>query len=218
MKNSIKILALSLVPACGATLWHPADNALASASWDEFAFASPNAGDSGSQGSAQIVLGTIIRGSELTTKIIDSYNPFIGGFGGNPDTYYFHDGAATWTTSLDLSAAVSHVRVSYSLLGFGEDGPEVYPMVPGIKGAAVVGRGSYSSGEGTVFYTDLELAEKGPTIDASFGDVHFPGYPGSFRSVDGVQVEVFESAPVPEPSVVSLAGTLLVGLLISRRR
>ena len=218
-RNPFALSLLLIAPIHAATVWHDAPNALASASWDTFnsISATGSAGESGSHGSAQSTAGSIISGSDLATEIIDSYNPSIGGLGSNPSTYYFHDGGATWTTDLTLSSDVTYVRVSYSLLGFGGGGPDAYPLVPEIAGATLLNSSSYSGGSNTVFFTDLQLTAGSSSLSANFGDVLFPGYPGSFRSVDGVQIEVFNSAPVPEPTSAALS---LIGasILLRRRR
>ncbi len=222
MKNKTPQALLSLLTltaAQGATVWKDASNALASASWDTFA--TPNTTGAVaplfSQGTAQASTGTLITASDLGTTIIDNYNPSIGGLGSNPSTYYFHDGGATWTTDITLSSEVTYVRVSYSLLGFGGGGPEAYPSAPEISGATLLNSSSYSGGTNTVFFADLQLAAGSSSITADFGDALFPQFPGSFRSVDGVQIELFDSAPIPEPSAVllSLAGAIT---LLRRRR
>ena len=70
--------------------------------------------------------------------------------------------------------------------------------------------------EGVVFFTDLQLGASATKIEASFGDAIFPGFPGSFRSVDGVQICVFNSEPVPEPTSMALA--LLGASFVLRRK
>ena len=218
-KSSLTIALLTLCAggAEGATVWKDASNALASASWDTFTAvnATGEIAPTSSHGVAQASSGLLITSSDLGTAIIDSYNPSIGGLGSNPSTYYLHDGGATWSADLTLSSTVTFVRVSYSLLGFGGDGPSAFAAGPEITGATELNSGSYSGESNTVFFTDLQLAAGSSSINADFGDVLFPGFPGSFRSVDGVQVEVFNAAPVPEPSVALLG---LIGALNLLRR
>ncbi|MFT6178254.1 MAG: hypothetical protein ACJAQT_001523 [Akkermansiaceae bacterium] len=216
MKTSIKILALTFMPACGATVWQAADNGLASASWDSFTFSSGTAGDSGSQGTAQATTGSLITSSGLTTEILQGYNSPPGGFNGNPDTYYFHNGAAQWTGNVVLTSGATHVRVSYALLGFGGGAPEAYGQAPEITGATVINSGAYNTASSTVFFTDLELAASSTTVEVTFGDALFPMFPGSFRSLDAAQIEVFGAAPVPEPSSALLGG--LAALICLRRK
>jgi len=196
----ITLLALFAAPTHAATVWQPASNNLSSAAWDIFSFSSPNAGDSGSHGAAQSSTGSLITTSDLSTEITDSYDTPPGGFLGNPDTYYVHNGGFLWTAALTTSTPVSHVRVSYALFAGGMGGPSAFGNTPEITGATLINSGSYTSGNNTVFFTDLELATPGTSISSSFGDQLFPMFPGSFRSIDSVQVEVFDSAPVPEPS------------------
>lgn len=88
------------------------------------------------------------------------------------------------------------------------------------RGATVINAGSYGTSkdgiEGVVFFTDLQLGASATKIEASFGDTIFPGFPGSFKSVDGVQICVFNSEPVPEPTSTALA--LLGALFVLRRK
>ena len=155
----------------------------------------------------------------MTRNVTDAYS-FIGGLGSNPDTYYFHDGGANWTGSLELAEAASYVRVSYSLLGGRGGPPSPYSVGPSVEGATVINAGSYGTSkdgiEGVVFFTDLQLGASATKIEASFGDAIFPGFPGSFKSVDGVQICVFNSEPVPEPTSTALA--LLGALFVLRRK
>ena len=209
MKKIIQLAILTSVSAQAATVWQTAPNALASASWDTWEYATgPEQTGSGSQGSAQSTSGAIITSSDLTTNVTDAYS-FIGGLGSNPDTFYFHDGGATWNGSLELAEEASYVRVSYSLLGGRGGPPSAYSVGPSVEGATVINAGSYGTSkdgiEGVVFFTDLQLGASATKIDASFGDAIFPGFPGSFRSVDGVQICVFNSEPVPEPTSMALA-------------
>lgn len=60
------------------------------------------------------------------------------------------------------------------------------------------------------------FADTQSSVQTTFGDIVFPGFPGSFRSVDGVQVEVFNATPIPEPS--SSLFLLASGLFFLRRR
>ena len=141
---------------------------------------------------------------------------------------YFHDGGATWNGSLELAEEASYVRVSYSLLGGRGGPPSAYSVGPSVEGATVINAGSYGTSkdgiEGVVFFTDLQiyrftdlqLGASATKIEASFGDAIFPGFPGSFRSVDGVQICVFNSEPVPEPTSIALA--LLGASFVLRRK
>jgi len=219
MKTITSLLFATTIVTPAAVVWQPAPNALASASWDTWSYSpTPGATGSGSQGGAQTTSGTLITGSDLQTAVTDSYE-FPGGLGTNPDTYYFHTGGGSWTGSLQLAEPVTHVRVSYSLLDFGGGAADPYSAAPAIDGAMSLGGGQYATDDGlllgTVFFEDFALDGPQTEIETTFGDVIFPGYPGSFRSVDGVQVEVFESAPIPEPASGILA---LAGLVFLARR
>lgn len=220
MKNITSLFFVSTLFTPASVVWQPAPNALGSASWDTWSYSpTPDETGSGSQGAAQTTTGVLMTGSDLQTEVIDAYE-FPGGLGTNPDTYYFHTGGGSWTGSVQLSEAVTHVRVSYSLLDFGGGAADPYPAAPAIAGATSLGSGQYTTDDGlilgTVFYEDFALAGPQTEIETTFGDVLFPGYPGSFRSVDGVQMEVFEAAPIPEPTSGALA---LIGLtLLGRRR
>lgn len=225
MKLVIPILLFSALSSQATVIWQPAPNAVSSASWDVWSFAPPidpvngSGLASGSQGAAQQTTGSLVTSSDVVTNVIDSYG-FPGGLGSNPDTYYFHTGGATWDASVGLSQNVSHVRVSYSLLGFGGSPASDYALTPIIPGATPLGGGTYSTDDGlilgTVFYQDFELAAPQSSVQTTFGDIVFPGFPGSFRSVDGVQVEVFNATPIPEPS--SSLFLLASGLFFLRRR
>lgn len=216
MKKTISLFALSAFSLQGATVWQPANNALAGASWDIFSFSSPTAGDSGTQGPAQATTGALLTSSELTTEMLAGYDTPPGGFLGNPDTFYLHNGGAQWTINANTSSDVTFVRVSYSLVGFGGGAPEAFPQTPEIAGGNVINSGSYATASNTVFFTDIELSGPTSQITSQFGDTLFPGYPGSFRSIDGVQLEVFDALPVPEPSALML--TVLGSLGLIRRR
>ena len=218
MKKTISILVLTSAHSFGATVWSPALNSQASAAWDTFAFASATAGDSGSQGAAQTISGALISGSELATEITQSYDSPPGGFLGNPDTYYLHNGAANWTASLSLLSPVTHVRVSYSLLGFGGGAPDAYGQTPVIDDAVLINSGRYDTATNTVYFYDLALDIPSSAFATNFGDTLFPGFPGSFRSIDGVQLEVFDSVPIPEPSSMLFTSLALIPLLRRQRR
>ena len=145
MKKIIQLAILTSVSAQAATVWQTAPNALASASWDTWEYATgPEQTGSGSQGAAQSTSGAIITSSNLTTNVTDAYS-FIGGLGSNPDTFYFHDGGATWNGSLELAEEVSYVRVSYSLLGGRGGPPSAYSVGPSVEGATVINAGSYGT-------------------------------------------------------------------------
>jgi hypothetical protein len=219
MKQAFQVFLLSSISSQAAVVWQPAPNAVSSAAWDVWTYAPPLTQiGSGSQGPAQQTTGPFVVTSDVVTNVINSYE-FPGGLGTNPDTYYFHTGGATWTGSVDLSGDVTHVRVSYSLLGFGGAPAEDFPMTPMIPGSMALGSGQYSSDDGTilgtVFYHDFALSGPQNLIETTFGDVVFPGFPGSFRSVDGIQIEVFDATPIPEPSANLF---LLAGVLYSIRR
>ena len=161
-----------------------------------------------------------ISDSELTTRVSQAYTSPPGGLLGNPDTYYIHDGGLTWTANVSLRSTVDYVRVSYSLFAGGMGGPAAFGMAPSVVGATLINTGSYLSGNNTVFYSDLQLTSGASQISAEFGDLVFPNFPGSFRSLDAVQVEVFDAPPIsliPEPSsLVLLAGGMLA--LAGRRK
>lgn len=217
-RHLIITAALLSATAQGATTFATDTTALAGAEWDTWTSSSATP-TTLSQGAANSTFGSLITSSETTTIITQGYDSPPGGFLGNPDTYYFHNGAATWTSNLLLSSSVSFVRVSYSLVGFGGAPPEGYAQSPEITGATVLRNGSYNADRTPAFYTDFALASPSDDISASFGDVVTPGFfPGSFRSIDAIQLEVFDVAPaaIPEPSTGILA--LLGGLLLTRRR
>ena len=221
-------LFLSSVPLFGSTIWQAADNALASAAWDNFSAPARDpmsgvvaSGATISQGSAQTTSGSLITSSELSTEIIDAYNGFIGGIGSSDDTYYIHDGGFQWTADVTLSGAANYVRVSYALFAGGMGAPSAFRNSPSISGASEVNSGTYSTANGTVFFTDLALTGSPSQLSAQFGDAVFPMFPGSFRSVDSVQIEVFDSLPspvlIPEPSSLLLSGLAFLTLFRRRR-
>lgn len=216
MKNTISILALSILPSVGATVWQPAQNALASASWDIFTFESATVGDSGSHGSAQAETGSLITTSDLSSETIAAYDQPPGGFLGNPDTYYFHNGGATWTATAGLEAGVSYVRVSYSLLGFDGGAAEAYANGPDIVDATLINSGTYATENSQVFFSDFAVTGSPSTVTTAFGDTPIGQ---SFRSIDAVQLEVFNTVPVPvpEPSSALLSGLASLALLRRRR-
>ncbi|MEM9080004.1 MAG: hypothetical protein AAGC74_04860 [Verrucomicrobiota bacterium] len=176
------------------------------------------------QGPAQTTFGTIsVTDSLVTSDVLDHYN-FPGGFLFNPDSYYIHNGAFQWNTSITLAATVDYVRVSYALLGFGGTPASAFDNAPSIAGATLLDSGSYDDITSTVFYYDFQLASSSTEIDTTFGDListpFAPGFfPGSFKSIDAIQVEGLNVAPtaIPEPSaaLLGLLGTL--GLLRRRR-
>jgi len=215
MKTIVKILSLSAITSQAATVFRPADNALASVSWDTFTFESPTAGDSGSHGPSQVGTGTLITSSDLSSETIASYDKPPGGFNFNPDTYYFHNGGGAWTATADLVSNATHVRVSYGLLGFGGSAPEAYAVAPGIAGATLINSGSYETVTSQVFFSDFELAAASTKIVTTFGD---SALGQSFRSIDAVQLEVFDTLPIPEPSSAVLAGLAGFVLLSGRRK
>ena len=196
--KSIITAILGIAPLHAVTIWNSSANALASASWDSFTFQSTAVGESGSHGSAQATTGTLIIASDLSTEILDSYE-FPGGILGGGDSYYSHTGGYEWTASADFSETVGYLRISYSLVG-AMGAPSPFPNAPSITGATEIGSGSYTTGNNTVFFTDFAFDFPSSSFSASFGDIVFPNFPGSFRSIDGVQFEVFDAVPVPEPS------------------
>ncbi|YCM45842.1 PEP-CTERM sorting domain-containing protein [Verrucomicrobiaceae bacterium 227] len=214
MKRTTAILILSAVSSHGVTVFSSADNALASASWDTFTFESPVAGESGTHGAAQGGSGALVSSSDLTSETIAAYDKPPGGFNSNPDTYYLHNGGATWTVTAGLSSEVAFVRVSYALLGFGQSAPEAFIVAPEISGAILINSGSYATENSQVFFSDFELGSASDNFTSSFGDTAIGQ---SFRSIDAVQFEVFDSVPVPEPSTVFLSGLAALGLMRRRR-
>lgn len=221
MKITSLFLLLATMPSQAAVVWQPAPNVLASASWDNWSYAPPTGQiGTGSQGSAQEISGALITSSDLETAVMDSYE-FPGGLGFNPDTYYFHTGGGSWRASLELAESVTYVRVSYSLLGFGGSPAEDFPVIPRIEGATSLGGGRYATDDGlilgNIYYHDFVLGSPQNVVETTFGDDIFPGFEGSFRSVDGVQLEVFRSAPIPEPSTGLLA-LIGIGMVWLRRR
>ena len=214
MKTVTQFILLSILPTYGTTVWQSADNSLASASWDTFTFESPVVGESGSHGVAQAGFGELVTSSDLTSETIAAYDKPPGGFNFNPDTYYFHNGGATWTATAGLSSGVSYVRVSYALLGFGGSAPEAYAVGPEIAGATLINSGSYGTETTQVFFSDFELESSATDVIATFGDTPVGQ---SFRSIDSVQLEFFNTAPIPEPSAFSLLGLASLALLKRRR-
>ena len=216
MKKPIILLSLSTVSAIAATVWSPAPNAVASASWDTFTFAS-SAPATGSQGGPQATTGGIVDtgSSVLNTTVFGNLAPPAGLLSGG-DRYYLHNGGATWQPDFVLTAPVSFVRVSYSLAEAGE----AYAIPPAISGATPIGSNSYPAPDGggqNIFYHDFELSGPSSSISVNaFGDTS-PGF--SFRSFDALLVEGFESTPVqvPEPSS-SLLGLLGVAMVFRRKR
>jgi len=204
MKNPVILLSLVTAVAPPATVWSPAPNAVASASWDTFTFSSP-APASGSQGSPQATTGGIVDAgsSVLNTTVFGNLAPRAGLYSGG-DRYYLHNGGATWQPDFALTATVSFVRVSYSLAQAG--GAYGIPSV--IPGATPIGVNSYPAPDGggqNIFYHDFELPGPSSSISVdAFGDDP-PGF--SFRSFDALLVEGFNGTPVPEPS------SFLLGLL-----
>lgn len=213
-KTTFLITTLFVLPASATTVWRPATNATANAAWDSFTFASEIVGESGSQGIAQA--GSGFTASDLVTTILDDYT-FPGGLGSNPDTYYIHTGGFSWEASATLNDPATYVRVSYSLLGFGGAAPNPFAQIPTMADATVINSGSYATTTNTVFFTDLALASATTDITATFGDVVFPNFPGSFRSIDSVQLEAFDAVPIPEPGSVLLSSLSLLSLLKRRR-
>lgn len=199
MKKPIILLSLSTVSAIAATVWSPAPNAVASASWDTFTFSSP-APATGSQGAPQATTGGIVDtgSSVLNTTVFGNLAPPAGIYGGG-DRYYIHNGGATWLPDFVLNDTVSFVRVSYSLLQAGG----AYGIPPVIPGAIPIGSNFYPAPDGggqNIFYHDFESPGPSSSISVNaFGDAP-PGF--SFRSFDALLVEEFigTTVPVPEPS------------------
>ncbi len=216
MKKPIILLSLVTAVAPAATVWSPAPNAVASASWDTFTFSSP-APASGSQGSPQATTGGIVDAgsSVLNTTVFGNLAPPAGLYSGG-DRYYLHSGGATWQPDFALTATVSFVRVSYSL----EQAGGAYGIPPVISGATPVGSNSYPAPDGggqNIFYHDFELPGPSSSISVNaFGDAP-PGF--SFRSFDALLIEGFNSTPVPVPEPSSsLLGLLGVAVALRRKR
>lgn len=234
MKSIYRIILISAAaavlirPAVASTNFLSGGDAVVSAKWDTWSWGDASgqnvAAQSGSQGSAQTTTGTIgVSSSEVTTTILAPFDNPPGGFNFNPDTFYVHNGAFEWATDVEFAATVEFVRLSYSLLGSGFGPASAFPNAPGIDvGSSTIDTNSYVSDSGTtVFYSDFQLDSVGSTFELSFGDQVFPGFPGSFRSVDAIQVEGFNGAApvsVPEPAAFGLALALAVlGLTAARR-
>ncbi len=212
MKNPVILLSLVTAAAPAATVWSPAPNAVASASWDTFTFSSP-APATGSQGAPQAKTGGIVDtgSSVLNTTVIGNLAPRAGLYSGG-DRYYLHNGGATWQPDFVLTGTVSFVRVSYCLAQAG--GAYGIPSV--IPGATPIGANSYPAPDGggqNIFYHDFEFPGPSNSISVNaFGDAP-PGF--SFRSFDALLVEGFNSTPVqvPEPSS-ALLGLLGVAMVL----
>lgn len=216
MKKPTILLSLVTVAAPAATVWSPAPNAVASASWDTFTFSSPTPA-TGSQGSPQATTGGIVDtgSSVLNTTVFGNLAPPAGLYSGG-DRYYLHGGGATWQPDFVLTATVSFVRVSYSLAQAGG----AYGIPPVISGATPVGSNSYPAPDGggqNIFYHDFELSGPSSSISVNaFGDAP-PGF--SFRSFDALLIEGFNSTPVPVPEPSSsILGLLGVAMAFRRKR
>ncbi|MFT6862684.1 MAG: hypothetical protein ACJAVK_001243 [Akkermansiaceae bacterium] len=213
MKKIVSLLALSIVPLCGATVWKTTPNAIASASWDVWTFSSSSPA-SGSQGVPQGTTGSLINiaASDLTTRVFGPLNPPSGLYGGG-ERYYIHNGGFQWMPSVSLTENASHVRVSYSLAQAGT----IFDVAPDISGATLLNSGVYLADDGqNVFFRDFELASPANVITTNaFGNAD--NMPGGSRSFDSLLVEVFDAAPIPEPSSVLLFGLAVLSLLRRRR-
>ena len=216
MKKPTILLSLVTVAAPAATVWSPAPNAVASASWDTFTFSSPTPA-TGSQGSPQATTGGIVDtgSSVLNTTVFGNFAPPAGLYSGG-DRYYLHGGGATWQPDFVLTGTVSFVRVSYSLAQAGG----AYGIPPVISGATPVGSNSYPAPDGggqNIFYHDFELSGPSSSISVNaFGDAP-PGF--SFRSFDALLIEGFNSTPVPVPEPSSsILGLLGVAMAFRRKR
>ena len=215
MKKPIILLSLVTAAAPAATVWSPAPNAVASASWDTFTFSSP-APATGSQGAPQVTTGGIVDtgSSVLNTTVFGNLAPPAGLYGGG-DRYYIHSGGATWQPDLGLTGTVSFVRVSYSLVGAGE----AYAIPPVIPGATPIGSSSYpapDNGGQNIFYHDFELP--GPSSSISVNDFGDAPQGFSFRSFDALLIEGFNSTPVPVPEPSAALLGLFGAVMIFRRK
>lgn len=192
------------------------------ASWDVWTQQSAVVVSGLDQGATQSIFGSLgVTGSSVSTDILQAYdNESFTGLGFNSSTYYVHNGAFQWNGLLSISEAVTFARVSYALVGGGPGGALVgFENAPSIAGASLLASGSYDTTESTVFYYDFALSSASASLQSSFGDVVTPGfYPGSFRSLDAIQIEGLDVAPtvIPEPS--SLLLSFLAGLTALARR
>lgn len=204
--------------------------AVALAKWDEWSWGgAPSqsaAGEAGSQGSAQ-TLGndgtTAFTSTEVSTEILAGFDNPPGGFLGDPDSFYVHNGAFAWSVDAELDAPVDFLRISYSLAGSEFGGTDPFPDPPAIDIASteIDSRSYVDATEGNpVFYTDFELTGPADAFVANFGDNPIPNT--SFRSVDAIQVEAFTDTaptPVPEPAFfVGAAGSAALASVLLRRR
>jgi len=199
-------------------------NSAAVAQWDIWTVEVSTLNTPTSQGAANFTSGSIDT-SDVETTILDAYTP-PGGFLGNPDTFYIHNGGYSWSTEINLTSNIDFVRISYALLGFGGSSPSGFEdPITLSTGETATSSGSYTSTEGgTVYYSDFTLNTASSSIEASFGDdinsFAFTAAGGSFRSIDSIQFEGFTTAPdiipVPEPSTSALV--LLSSLALLRRK
>lgn len=184
-----------------------------------------NSGETVDQGSGSTTSnGASFTSSTAITSIIDNYTSPPGGTLNGGDSFYIHDGAYTWDVSGELDTAATHFRISYGLVGSPQDGSTTdFGLAPNtsVSGAVVSGSGSYSRATGDVYYTTFSIAGGSSTFSVNFGDVVTPGFfPGSFKSVDAIQLEAFNGSPlaVPEPQSFALIGGLVAIFYLAARR
>jgi len=207
----------------GSTSFVTGNDVGAAAEWDTWTWgddAGQNAaGASGSQGPAAFTVsngGVGFTSTDVGTEILADFTNPPGGFLGDPDSFYVHDGAFEWSVEAELSGNVEFLRVSYSLVASDSGGASAFPNAPStdIASTAIDSRGYTSPDDGNpVFYTDLDLANPSDAFAVTFGDNAIPNT--SFRSVDAIRVETFETAPspVPEPRHFAFAGGLAAAAL-----
>ena len=220
--------------AHAAVNFHLSSDALASAEWDNWTYASTTVENPGqSQGSGTTTTaggGFTFTSTDVTTDILqdNTDNPLGNGLGFGPtagDTYYIHTGAYQWNVNVTLSSAVDYFRVSYALVGRESTSTAAadFANTPSLSDAEAIDSGSYNynGSLNSVFYTTFELDEASDTFAVSFGDIVTPGfYPGSFKSIDGIYVEAFNGTPnaVPEPQAFALLSGLIALICLATRR
>ena len=184
-----------------------------------------NSGETVDQGSGSTTSnGASFTSSSVITSIIDDYTSPPGGTLNGGDSFYIHNGAYTWDVSGELDTAATHFRISYALVGSPQDGSTTdFGLTPNtsVSGATVSDSGSYARATGDVYYTTFTIAGGSSEFSVNFGDVVTPGFfPGSFKSVDAIQLEAFNGSPlaVPEPQSFALIGGLVAIFSLAVRR
>jgi len=156
------------------------------------------------------------------TTITDDFSNPPGGLLSAGDRFYIHNGAFSWNSSITTTTNFTHARVTYKLLNFGLASPSDFNSTASILGATEIDNNTYTDADGTYFYRDFELSSATNTITATFGDnaPFFPGFPGTFKSIDGIQIETFNDTPsvVPEPSSLALLALGSISFLMRRKR